>query len=112
MIKLPKKKIILLSTILALVLLAVFVFLYTNMLKTFSIERWNENVYQRERMLDDFLEKYDLTGMSYDEVMSILGTNEFDGNKYLIGKSYVGPTFFSITFDDDNRVKSYGIIVD
>lgn len=110
-----KRKVIVLGLLLALFLIAMCGYggyTYINELKTFSIEKWDNNVYQREMMLDDFLERYDLIGMSYDEVIEILGTNKFDGNKYLIGKSYVGPIFFSITFNEKNRVESYGVIID
>lgn len=107
-----KKKIMILSIIAVMVVLTIIAIHAMNTLTTFSIKRWDTNVYQREWMLSSFLEKYELVGMSSEEVTELLGTNEFDGNKYLIGKSYVGPMFFSITFDENDRVKSYGIIVD
>ena len=106
-----KKKLLICVIIVIIILIIIFVN-FVHALTTFSIEKWNENVYQREWMLNDFLEKYNLVGMSYGEIINLLGSNYFDGNKYLIGKSYVGPKFFSITFDKNNKVESYGIIVD
>lgn len=81
----------------------------------FTIERWSKDIYEREYMLNDLMKKYDIGEMSYDEIILLLGTNGVVPNskiQYYIGKSYIGPILFSITFDEDDTVKSFGKIVD
>ena len=82
---------------------------------TFTQESWNENVFKREKMIDDLLEKYSLQEMDYAQITSLLGTNGIVPDskiRYYVGKSYIGPVLFSISFDENNKVASYGIMID
>ncbi len=81
----------------------------------FSVDKWDENIYVREKMLDDLLNSHDLSAMCYDEIVSLLGTNGIVPNSkisYYIGKSYLGAVLFHISFDSNNRVVSYAVIAD
>ncbi|MBR6522981.1 MAG: hypothetical protein IKT39_00015 [Clostridia bacterium] len=81
----------------------------------FDKKKWDKDIYNREKMIDDFLLHYDLKSMSYNEVVAILGTSgTVSGShiSYYIGKSYSGPVILSITFDENDMVKSFDKIVD
>lgn len=81
----------------------------------FTVEKWNRDIYQRKILLDDLTKKYNINAMTYEEVVELLGVNGIVPNsriQYFAGKSYAGPVLFSISFDENDRVKSYGIIID
>lgn len=97
-----------------IVTLTVVISLYMNS-NQFTTEKWNNNIYTREKMLENFLENYDLNSMNYDEVIMILGKNglvEDSKLTYYVGKSIFGPILFHIEFDSSNNVIYFDKIID
>lgn len=83
--------------------------------KKFSSENWDTNIWGREKMIDSLSEMYDLYQMKYDDIVKILGTNGVIKDSriiYYIGKSFAGPVLFNISFDENDYVCDFGIIVD
>lgn len=110
-------------TLLLAIVLIVCVFQYISSTK-FTPERWNNDIFGRECMMDDLLSQYDLTSMTRVEILELLGKeglsfpmsmeNLYEGNEiiYYIGRGYVGPMLFSIHFGEDDYVTHYSIYED
>ncbi|MBQ2696389.1 MAG: hypothetical protein IJF61_03715 [Clostridia bacterium] len=83
--------------------------------KTFSPEKWEIDIWEREKMLESLIDTYDLYQMNDKQIVNLLGTNgvvEGTNIVYYVGKTYSGPILFSISFDETGYVSRYGIIVD
>lgn len=84
---------------------------------TFTYEKWENEPYKRIHIVDDLLEKYDLTSMTKDEVLKLLGEKECyiseQNINYTLGKDKT--LFFmylDILFDEEGRVTSFRIYQD
>lgn len=98
--------------------------------KTFTIEKWmnayNNHDY-RGLLIYSFLDKYDISGYSLQEIKDLLGNpdqaNEitletyppqYGGVIYIYDlgyyKDYMDPTTFEITFNQNNNVVSYEVV--
>ena len=121
MLKTEKNKVIFICSliiVLAICFLA-FMCIYSHYKerRVFTVERWNTNIWEREYMFDDFLTKYELIGMSKNEVIELLGNEGMVGEAgadftYYFGKAWSGPVLLTLYFDDMDFVTRYGIIVD
>jgi len=83
----------------------------------FSTERWNENVMQRTYMIDDLLSRYEIIGMSRDEILDLLGTNALtrifpDVLMYRVGRDFLHIIQFMIHFDENDIAYQYSIMYD
>ena len=81
----------------------------------FTVDKWNDKIWDREHMFNDFLEKYELIGMTRQEVKEVLGNNGLvyeDDSIYYIGKALLGPVLLRINYNEENLVESYHITVD
>ena len=105
------------------VFLIIFIFLmilylgygYQKDRSEFSSEKWESDIWGREQMIEDLTRSYDLQNMNSEEILDLLGTNGmvFDSHYiYYIGKSFSGPVLFAISFDENDYVSSYGVIID
>jgi len=113
-----KTKIIILVSILVIVLALVLCYIFiinSNSPIEFTSEKWNEHIYQRERMIDSLNSNYNLISMNYEQIVELLGTNGIDERSgkneiiYYTGKAEyfrkvkINQSFFSITFDNDGN---------
>ncbi len=106
--------IILILFIIAIVALSCFYYHITAE-REFSVQKWDTDIWHRERMVKSLTEKYNLYGMTDEEIVKLLGKNGLVENShytYYVGKSYCGPVIFGISFDDNNKVEGYSVIVD
>lgn len=82
----------------------------------FTSEKWNEHIWQRERMLDSLNSKYDLKSSNYDQIIELLGENGItedsgkDKMTYYIGKGTIAQPILEIVFDVDGNVASIMVI--
>ena len=78
----------------------------------FSKEAWDANPYNRP-MVEDLLEKYDLTSMTKSEVIELLGEKNLTVGKntlsYGTGGGYFRDEVLDIIFDENEKVISVGI---
>ena len=105
---------IVIFAIIATVVLACFHY-YLTAEREFSVQEWDTDIWHRERMIKSLTEKYNLYGMTDEEIVKLLGKNGLVENShyiYYVGKSYAGPVIFGISFDDNNKVEHYSVIVD
>lgn len=76
----------------------------------FTSEKWNQDIWQRERMIDSLNSKYDFVSMKYDQIIELLGENGVseDSGKdkmiYYTGKGTFIQPFLMIQFDEDGNV--------
>jgi hypothetical protein len=81
--------------------------------KVFTPEKWNNDIWSREYMLDDLYAKYDLIGMHKTDVEKLLGNNgEVSDDHYYVGKGWIGPVILILTYDESDLLVKYDIIVD
>ena len=110
-----KKKYVFLSIIIILIFVVSVIGVNIHNDKVFSQEKWNSNIWERNKMIDNLTQTYDLYQMSSNDIVDLLGTNGLVENShftYYVGKEYSGPVLFSITFDENDYVSGYGIIID
>ena len=92
--------------------------IYTKDIHTFSKEKWNNSQYCNARyyMMEDFESKYNLVGMTEEEVYNLLGnTNSACGGAYRTKTSIIytinpipfDPGCLFIKLDENNIVISY-----
>lgn len=101
--------------IICIVLVISGVFLFNSLVakqdfSQYNSKLWNEYPSEREKMLDDFMKRYDIYSMNKNQVISELGTNDATISDSSIIYT-IGADFFSnhliIEFDDNNMVKNY-----
>ena len=76
---------------------------------TFTIEKWHNAPNGRTKIVADFLEKHKITGMTKEEIISLLGEEETYANtktSFKISKSYFDPEntivyYLGVDFMDD-----------
>lgn len=74
--KIKRTSRIILSIFAALVILFLVWFGSFQYWHTFTTEKWLEHPDRRAKMTADLFEKYDLAGMTEDEILSLLGQND------------------------------------
>lgn len=71
---------------------------------TFTTEKWERNPEERIRIVDDLLSEYELVGMTEEEIVSLLGSDNNDygyfnePNRYVY---YLGPERGLISIDSE-----------
>lgn len=113
-----KKYIVFISLLMVILFTACFFTNYYNSI--FSPTKWNSNIWGRYKMLDDLTEKHTLYGMTYTDIIVLLGNNgiveashkENSFLQYYIQKTVLGPSLFTFIFDDKGRVVEYSVIID
>ncbi|MFO1446128.1 outer membrane protein assembly factor BamE [Bacillus sp. Bva_UNVM-123] len=89
----------------------------------FSVEKWLSNQTERVYIVDDLFKKYNLNGMTIDEVTTLLGepteTSYFkhdDNIVYYLGNERglisIDSEWLVINFDDSNKVIKYAVVRD
>lgn len=75
---------------------------------TFSESKWKNDKYINLRylMIEDLEDKYDFVGMDKNEVIQILGTEDFDDNELCYKTSMVMITeyFYCLKYDENNSI--------
>lgn len=105
------------SSFLMLLLCLIIVFVSWSTQRTnnvaFTTQQWNEEIGQREKMLESLLQTHDLIGMTKEEIKVLLGTNgmvEPVGGgvlQYYIADGYIDPVLLFIELDAKGRVSHY-----
>lgn len=80
--------------------------------KEFTVEQWNLYPEERIYLIDSLITKYNLIGMSRDEIVQLLGQNEIlaDTNafiEYFISPGQGDVVGFILFFDENGMVKNY-----
>ena len=89
----------------------------------FSVEKWLNAQTERVYMVDDFLKKYHLNGMTIDDVEALLGapteTSYFKNDSNIVyylgnerGLISIDSEWLVIDFDDSKKVVSYEVVTD
>ena len=89
----------------------------------FTIEKWLNNQTERVYMVDDFLNKYNLNGLTIDEVKTLLGaptkTSYFQEDNNIVyylgnerGLISIDSEWLVIDFDDIKEVVKYEVVRD
>ena len=90
--------------------LIVSIFIFNNRPLVFCPERWENNPEQRWRMRGDLIYRYEIVGMSRDEIIELLDTTRSWQNlgrlEYSIGGN-IFPMVFTIIFDEDDIAYQY-----
>lgn len=101
-----KKNFIIVAVVfLAIILLFVVKFKIDS---TFSVKRWDTKIEKRFRMYDSLMKKYNLVGMTREEIIALLGTNGICPGTditYSMGGE-VWPIQLEIYFDEHGKVIS------
>ena len=100
-----------------LVIIASFYFAI-NHKSGFSPDKWNSQIWERRQMIDDLTTSYDLSHMTYEDIINLLGTNGIDESThaegvyiaYFVDKGIADPVLFYISFGKDLIVSNYGLI--
>ncbi len=66
------------ALIIAAVCVAIFHYQHT-----FTVWRWENNPHQRSAIVDSLLSRYDIVGMSRDEILSLLGSCDYSDESHL-----------------------------
>ena len=87
--------------IIAMAAAGIFLFRYQH---TFTTEKWTEDPKKRVNLVDDLLAKYDLVGMTKEEILALLGTDSGE-NAYYQGDNdfvyYLGDERGLISIDSE-----------
>ena len=107
-VTMTKKHILLLIMV---VIIFTSVYIFDSITIEFTPQKWESNVYERKRMVESLLNKYDLYSMSREDVIKLLGTkgilemSEWDYT-YFLGKGFDTIKKLCISFDDNDMVES------
>lgn len=113
-----KKRIFIIILAAVVVFCSVFTFIaHGKYEKIFTPEKWDSNIWKREKMIDNLTEQYDLYQMSYYDVIDLLGTNGLAESRtnenscltYYIGKGIIDPMLFTISFNEKGIVEKYSV---
>ena len=99
------------SLLIMVVIIFTSVYIFDSITIEFTPQKWDSNVYERKRMVESLLNKYDLYSMSREDVIKLLGTkgilekSEWDYT-YFLGKGFDTIKKLCISFDDNDMVES------
>lgn len=96
-----KKKLILVMVPVFILALGVFESTWTN---SFTVRKWSSDPEHRTRIVDDFLNDYELDGMSKKEVIDLLGKSDNDAGYFNAENRlvyYLGPERGLISIDSE-----------
>ena len=109
-----KWKKILLVVIAAIIVIVILLTVKYKIDHTFTVERWDTKIEKRLYMYDDLMEKYNLIGMTRDQILELLGTNGISPGsdiQYIMGGIFY-PVILHINFDESGKVISANRIFD
>ncbi len=83
----------------------------------FTQENWNRHIWKRYRMLNSLYEQYDLSEMTKEDIIDLLGldgtANNYDHSlDFYIKKDIVSPLLLGFSFDDNGNVIRFDIYSD
>ena len=78
----------LLSVIVVIIIICAGTYKYHH---TFTIDKWNNNIEKRIKIVDDLLDKYQLIGMNESRIIELLGEENSDQSSFKISKEYFPP---------------------
>jgi len=112
-----KRKIVI-SIVGLMIVISVLIIVFWNQgdneyLGEFNPITWAENPFDRWDMVESLRQQYDLSSMTRDEIIELLGENgaEISSNwiRYETGGGLLGDNILSFIFDENGNVVSYGI---